>query len=114
MRSVDSTVFGVEGAGSTAGSARSAPAPRFRDSGSVLRGLPRIRRTCAVPPHWLSQGQRKPAACRALAVAGETDAMSEDDAAPHPTLALSTKVEEDFVAPLAVGRGTRRSLESSG
>ena len=40
--------------------------------------------------------------------------MSEDDAAPHPTLALSTKVEEDFVAPLAVGRGTRRSLESSG
>ena len=36
--------------------------------------------------------------------------MSEDDAAPHPTLALSTKVEEDFVAPLAAVRGALEIL----
>lgn len=45
-----------------------------------------------------------------MTVAGETDAMSEDDAAPHPTLALSTKVEEDFVAPLAAVRGALEIL----
>lgn len=36
--------------------------------------------------------------------------MSRDDASPHPTLALSTKVEEDFVAPLAALRGSLEIL----
>ena len=36
--------------------------------------------------------------------------MSEDNAHPHPTLALSTKVEEDFVAPLAAVRGALEIL----
>ena len=36
--------------------------------------------------------------------------MSEADAQPHPTLALSTKVEEDFVAPLAAVRGALEIL----
>lgn len=37
-------------------------------------------------------------------MASETEAMPEDDTHPHPTLALSTKVEGGFVAPL---RGVR-------
>ena len=36
--------------------------------------------------------------------------MPEDDAPPHPTLALSTKVEEDFVAPLTAVRGSLEIL----
>ena len=36
--------------------------------------------------------------------------MSEDNAAPHPTLALSTKFEEDFVAPLTAVRGALEIL----
>lgn len=36
--------------------------------------------------------------------------MSEAPAHPHPTLALSTKVEEDFVAPLAAVRGALEIL----
>lgn len=36
--------------------------------------------------------------------------MSRDNAPPHPTLALSTKVEEDFVAPLAAVRGSLEIL----
>ncbi len=36
--------------------------------------------------------------------------MSEDNALPHSTLALSTKVEEDFVAPLAAVRGALEIL----
>ncbi len=36
--------------------------------------------------------------------------MPDDDARPHPTLALSTKVEEDFVAPLAAMRGALEIL----
>ena len=36
--------------------------------------------------------------------------MSEADAHLHPTLALSTKVEEDFVAPLAAVRGALEIL----
>ena len=36
--------------------------------------------------------------------------MSEDNAHPHPTLALNTKVEEDFVAPLAAVRGALEIL----
>ena len=43
-------------------------------------------------------------------MAGKTDAMPEDDAPPHPTLALSTKVEEDFVAPLTAVRGSLEIL----
>jgi len=43
-------------------------------------------------------------------VAEETDAMSVEDAPPHATLALSTKVEEDFVAPLAALRGALEIL----
>ena len=35
----------------------------------------------------------------------ETLSMTEDNASPQPTIALSTKVEEDFVAPLAAVRG---------
>ena len=42
--------------------------------------------------------------------AEETDAMSRDNAPPHPTLALNTKVEEDFVAPLASVRGALEIL----
>ena len=42
--------------------------------------------------------------------AGETDAMSVKDTHPHATLALSTKVEEDFVAPLAALRGALEIL----
>ena len=34
-------------------------------------------------------------------MASETEVMPEDDARPHPTLALSTKVEGGFLAPLA-------------
>ena len=36
--------------------------------------------------------------------------MSEDDTPPHPTLALSTKVEEDFIAPLTAVRGSLEIL----
>ncbi len=36
--------------------------------------------------------------------------MLDDDVRPHPTLALSTKVEEDFVAPLAAMRGALEIL----
>ena len=36
--------------------------------------------------------------------------MSVEDAPPHATLALSTKVEEDFVAPLAALRGALEIL----
>ena len=36
--------------------------------------------------------------------------MSLEDAPPHATLALSTKVEEDFVAPLAALRGALEIL----
>ena len=36
--------------------------------------------------------------------------MSKNNAAPLPTLALSTKVEEDFVAPLAAVRGALEIL----
>ena len=36
--------------------------------------------------------------------------MSESNAPSHPTLALSTKVEEDFVAPLAAVRGSLEIL----
>lgn len=36
--------------------------------------------------------------------------MPEDDTPPHPTLALSTKVEEDFVAPLTAVRGSLEIL----
>ena len=36
--------------------------------------------------------------------------MSEADTHPHQTLALSTKVEEDFVAPLAAVRGALEIL----
>lgn len=40
-------------------------------------------------------------------MASETEVMPEDDAHPHPTLALSPKVEGGFVAPLAAMRGVR-------
>ena len=36
--------------------------------------------------------------------------MPDDDAQPHPTIALSTKVEEDFVAPLTAMRGALEIL----
>ena len=45
-----------------------------------------------------------------MTVAEETEAMSRDNAPPHPTLALNTKVEEDFVAPLASVRGALEIL----
>ena len=36
--------------------------------------------------------------------------MTEDNASPHPTLAPSTEVEEDFVAPLTAVRGALEIL----
>ena len=36
--------------------------------------------------------------------------MPDDDTQPHPTIALSTKVEEDFVAPLTAMRGALEIL----
>ena len=34
-------------------------------------------------------------------MASENEVMPEDDARPHPTLALSAKVQGGFVVPLA-------------
>ena len=45
-----------------------------------------------------------------MTVAEETTAVSREDTPSSPTLALNTKVEEDFVAPLASVRGALEIL----